>query len=332
MTWTPNIPTQSTDDGKVIFWRLLVAKEFYLHALAHSHLPSPIDKMIAIHNFHNAIEIFLKTIVIHYNIHLEKNASLPSVITEIKKALEPLGATLPLSNQIYVLNDDRNLVQHQVHEPATSSLEQWRVYTATFFQESFQLYFGLDFEKFSRLDLIIDPQLRKILALSTQNIEQGLYQESLIITAELMDSLLDCGFGPDDLLENSFYALMNNPSTDEFDAIQDLIWAIVKTTDTLRVEVDVLSKGIDLQDFRKFLSTTPIFSYDDRAKKHIAIFGSLPDKETATWALDFLVDLIIKIQSQEGATEFQFDEEFFSWLINTNTKDFLIKLPQAKES
>ncbi len=44
-------------EKKAIFRRLLLSKELYLHGLGHSYSDSSLDKMISVHDFHNALEV-----------------------------------------------------------------------------------------------------------------------------------------------------------------------------------------------------------------------------------------------------------------------------------
>jgi hypothetical protein len=52
--------------------RLMLAKQLYEHALDHSRTGAAVDKMIAIHNFHNAIEIVLRAILLEHEIRVER--------------------------------------------------------------------------------------------------------------------------------------------------------------------------------------------------------------------------------------------------------------------
>jgi len=52
--------------------RLLLAKQLHAHALDHSGYGSVLDKMIAVHNFHNAVEITLRAIALEHEVRVER--------------------------------------------------------------------------------------------------------------------------------------------------------------------------------------------------------------------------------------------------------------------
>jgi hypothetical protein len=124
------------DKRKATYRRLLLAKQLYLHGLKHSRNPGALNKMIAIHNFHNAIETTLRAIFLHYEIRAEKqlNIEFESMLNEIdnNEAFKEKGKRLPYRQEMRNLNQIRNLVQHHVHEPEGSAMEDWRVFTSRF--------------------------------------------------------------------------------------------------------------------------------------------------------------------------------------------------------
>ena len=65
--------------------RLLLAKQFYEHAMDHSRGGDALGKMIAVHNFHNAIEIVLRAIMLEHEIRptRELNLNFESLMGEI---------------------------------------------------------------------------------------------------------------------------------------------------------------------------------------------------------------------------------------------------------
>ena len=56
--------------------RLMLAKQLYEHALDHSRTGAAADKMIAVHNFHNAIEIVLRAILLEHEIRVERELNI----------------------------------------------------------------------------------------------------------------------------------------------------------------------------------------------------------------------------------------------------------------
>lgn len=327
MAWLPKTPTQATDDGKIVLWRLLIAKQFYLHALEHSKLTTAIDKMIAIHNFHNAIEIFLKTIAVHYpSIKVPKHSTIPSLIDSIDQTLKPLGVVIPLSNQLLFLNDDRNLVQHQAHEPGESVSEQWRYFTLLFLRESYKLYFGVDFDTLSRLDLIDDPLIKDILSLSLRDLKEGYYRESLILSTIVLEAVLEYLVGDGMDLQRYAIAHFHNPSTDEIETIQDIVNQIAHYADRTERNLDLLSRGINLQAYQNYRMAIPRIDYDHKLQKQTAYFEKEPDRVSAQWALDFVVDTLVSIQPLVEISPESYFYEYIRTSMDSNCNEFIITI------
>ena len=57
-----------TGASQAVIRRALLSKQFYGHAVEHSLRTSPIDRMIAVHNFHLSIEILLRAIANEYGV------------------------------------------------------------------------------------------------------------------------------------------------------------------------------------------------------------------------------------------------------------------------
>lgn len=103
-------------ENPVIERRLLLAKEFYLNAIELSNGTSDLNQILAVHNFHIAVEIVLKAILIKFDIRTEKtlNVTFEQLVDDIDKAklFRDQGLRLPLRQEIRNLNQHRNLAQH----------------------------------------------------------------------------------------------------------------------------------------------------------------------------------------------------------------------------
>ena len=87
-----------------------------MHGIELSKNTDALSKMIAVHNFHNAIEITLKSIFLYHEIRAEKqlNIEFETMMSEIDshQAFKDLGKKLPYRQDMRNLNQIRNLVQH----------------------------------------------------------------------------------------------------------------------------------------------------------------------------------------------------------------------------
>ena len=184
-----NIPVGSLDPNseksKITIRRLLLAKQMFSHGLEHSLITSPLSKMIAIHNFHNAIEIALRAIFLHFEIRPEKelNIGFENMLGEIDKYPEfkAKGVKLPYRQEMRNLNQVRNLVQHHANEPANSTIEDMKVFSRRFLIKVFANFWGCDFDTLNSLDLISDTNAKKLLSLSSEEMIKRDYKKALTL-------------------------------------------------------------------------------------------------------------------------------------------------------
>jgi hypothetical protein len=110
------MPSDMPDLDPATFRRLLLAKELYFHAAEHSHQAGAINKMIAVHNFHNAAEVTLRGIALLYEIWPERelNVDFETLLNAIDQApkFKSDGKRLPYRQELRKLNSVRNLVLH----------------------------------------------------------------------------------------------------------------------------------------------------------------------------------------------------------------------------
>jgi len=151
----------------------MLAKQLYEHALDHSRTGAAVDKMIAVHNFHNAIEIVLRAILLEHEIRVERELNIDfeqmlNNIHQFPKFIEK-GRRLPYRQELRKLNSVRNLVQHHAHEPENSTMEEWRVFTGRFLTQAVADYFGEDFDALTPLTFIADIRLQRLLLRSASD-------------------------------------------------------------------------------------------------------------------------------------------------------------------
>jgi hypothetical protein len=125
---------------KVTHRRLLLSKQLYLHGLDHSRKPGASNKMISIHNFHNAIEIALRAIILRYEISSKKKSNVDMRFEEMLNEIDNYPGfrdpdpprRLPFRPEMQDSNRLRNRVQHRVYKPEASAMDDWRAFTRHF--------------------------------------------------------------------------------------------------------------------------------------------------------------------------------------------------------
>ncbi|HOP40448.1 MAG TPA: hypothetical protein PLI53_05345 [Geobacteraceae bacterium] len=295
--------TIKPENKPVTFRRLLLAKELYLHALEHSTKVGDINKIIAVHNFHNAIEIALKAIVLNYGIRGEKqlNIDFETLLNQIDnyQAFKEQEQRLPYRQEVRNLNQIRNLVQHHGIEPESSTMEDWRVFSKNFLVRIYDEYFGCDFNKISLATLINDCRLRQLLELASDKISSELWLEATAISKiaflwganNIYQALPTTGF------KNKAYATSNiRPKRgDGTRGIAEAIEMLFDRIENAEYFTAFLSSGISLLDYKKFEAFTPIVQFMGGGK-HTIIATKEFDERHAQWVHEFVINTIVKWQ------------------------------------
>ncbi|MDD1778983.1 MAG: hypothetical protein LUQ65_12530 [Candidatus Helarchaeota archaeon] len=278
----------SIDDSVVR--RLLLAKQLYLHGLDHSRKLGALNAMIAVHNFHNAIEIVLRAIMLKYDIRPEKkmNIEFEVMLNEIdkNKTLVAMGKQIAYRQELRNLNQLRNLVQHHAIEPPPSQMEDWRVFTHRFMERAYSEYFSQDFEAITVTSLIDDTQLRALLELAQSKLQEGKMQLSVILAKLVFEWAQLAVFGH--LPRSRYWSPFDTPRE-----IQDLAGQI----QDLARYMGLLAVGVNLLDYQKFKNVrgTIFLTIDGGASSQV--MGEPPSSEDAEWVIHFVTDTVLHWQT-----------------------------------
>ncbi|MFC4892679.1 hypothetical protein ACFPDQ_06410 [Pseudofrancisella aestuarii] len=175
------------DSVSVIQKRLLLAKEFYLNGVESAHKKDPLNRMIAVHNFHISIEIAVKSILLRYGIRGDKtlNIDFESMLNAVDgfDDFKKRNLKLPYRQEIRNLNSMRNLVQHHVKEPSENDMYDWRLSSYSFLKKVFESYFEIDFDEISRISFINNEGLKQYLMQSKKKIDNEDYYSASCLAA-----------------------------------------------------------------------------------------------------------------------------------------------------
>lgn len=284
-------------ESKSTFRRLLLAKQLYLHGLEHSYIKGSLNKMISIHNFHNAIEITLRAIFLQYEIRAEKqlNIEFEVMLKEIDNfdSFKKSGKRLPYRQELRNLNQLRNMVQHHAVEPETSTMEDWRVFTKRFLIESFKDYFDKSFDNISSLDLIADDNLRKLIEIS------GKYLANKDIVQCAINAKVAFEYAIQKILnevphKNKNYHRLSNFNINQSKEINANIYESIKETKHFLV---MLSIGIELSEYKQIEKLTPKVKLSNNGYPHLTQRNKIDSLEDATWIYHFTTNCITHWQS-----------------------------------
>lgn len=288
-------------ESELINRRLLLAKEFYYHAAERSLRTDAINKMMAIHNFHIAVEITLRAIMLKYEIRSEKtlNIDFESMMSEIDKNTPE---KLMFRQEMRTLNQIRGLIQHQGIEPDKTSMEEFRVITKRFLEFSYQKYFDIVFVDLSRVNLISNDTLRNILVLSQQLAKAGKLSDSTlrIIAAFKFASHSIASFLPSEGFNSSFFVTSRFRHS-ELD-LTPLIRGFEDTFARIRKSEEfsaILGSGVPLSDLKRLESLPIHLTFSITGAAIAQTSGKTEIKhEEVEWAIDFVVSCILLWQQQ----------------------------------
>ncbi len=273
--------------------RLLLSKQLYLHGVEHSNNMDALGRMIAVHNFHNAVEITLRAIASKYGIDKGKGPinefeRLWNAVDEYPPFKEK-KLLLPLRDEVMTLNKLRNLVQDQAMEPPASTMEDLRVFTRRFLQKVFRTYFETDYDELSALYYIRDEKLRQLLASSLALISESNPRKSVALAKLAFEYASDAvqPFLPKEEIERLH---------GDAEYLQPIVDHIYEKSRWAQKYAVLLWTGISPVDYKRFESGTSHFSFGHNGHLFSDAYFHPDDKE-ARWIHTFVVGTIVHWQS-----------------------------------
>lgn len=160
------------------FRRLVLAKRIYLHGCTHASQKDNISKMIAIHNFDNAIEFVLKCLATRYNVVSSTKAdfSFKQLWDMINKEIPN---DLPLKTEMFNLHDLRNGVQHAGNIPDHASVIMNQGYSEEFFRRVVTTYFHVSYDQLNLAQLIEKKEIRRGILWAEDALESQQYKKCM---------------------------------------------------------------------------------------------------------------------------------------------------------
>lgn len=283
--------------------RLLLAKEFYLQAKENSRKVDSVSKMMAIHNFHIAIEITLKAIILKYGIRTDKqlNIDFESMMSEISNKIT--DKKVPFRQELRSLNSLRGLIQHQGIEPDITSLEDFEIITRKFLHESFIEYFNVDFNNLSRIDLISDILVKDLAKGALKALEENDFLKSAVIleggfqllTVSITHSLLKTKFNTP-FFVTSDLSNLNLPKE-----LREVYTPIKKAIEKIyeRIQLSdsfsaLLGSGINLADLKRFQNKPFVLDFSISGNPIVQTTQDINLTENYSyWSLDFFTSTVL---------------------------------------
>jgi hypothetical protein len=306
---TSHSSQENLDDAgndRIVFRRLMLAKELFLHGFDHSNRPGSLNKMIAIHNFHNAVEVALRSILLKYEIRGEKqlNIEFEAMLNEIDKyqAFKDRELKLPYRQELRNLNQIRNLVQHHATEPASTAVDESKVITRRALEMICEAYFDINFQSLSPLDMVDDTDLRNLLHISFAAIKKNQLRDALVIGTitykyaenSILGSLAEPAL--------TFVPRFESPSYDYGDSHKDdprwrelerALTAINNKLEEISNLAVLSATGMNLADWNNFRFSIPNIAFTLGGTAHFQMNDRELDQEEVESILNFILNTIV---------------------------------------
>lgn len=285
------------DCVSVIQKRMLLAKEFYLNGVESAYKKDPLNRMIAVHNFHISIEITIKSILLKYEIRTEKTLNID--FESMLNAVDGFGdfkennLKLPYRQEIRNLNSMRNLVQHHVNEPSENDMDDWRLFSYRFLKRVFKSYFEIDFDEISRISFIDNEGLKQYLTQSKKKIDNEDYYSASCLAAGAFEYAYSSILSFVPKSRSAFFITGQLSTKDIKDAFKETLERVEQSEHFSAL----LASGVSLIDYKKYKDSTP--------SVHILIGGghfyqtfdkTVFNKESTIWLQNFVINTFIKWQ------------------------------------
>lgn len=284
---------------QVILELVIRALAFFKHAVSHSAINSPVDRMLAIHGLDNAVEHFLRIIIEHLDIEGKEGKNLDTVelaslAGEVNTFLKKEhNINLPYITEIKKLRQVRNLVQHGIIDPMPD-LKHFEKIVDRFFNKSLKMIFDIDSNNMSLSSIVRDGFIKNKLLKAEKNIINKKYLESIVASR--------------DAFENAYYKKLGHSST-LWSFIPAFIEAkrgsknIAHYFDNIREEIEIIQLGVDINCFKHFneyLSHIPLKYKADKSRGGVVMQRPWQQQD-AEFCYHFVVDVILKWQNSEFA-------------------------------
>lgn len=279
--------------------RLVLAKKLYLHGCKHSSKKDEINRMLAIHNFDNAIEMILKCIATKYDIvsSSRQEYKFKDLWSEIQKK----GVNLPLKDQMFSLHDQRNIVQHHGDISSLEAIIKYKDYVEDFFREIIKKEFSVSYDELYLSVLIENEKLRKNVQKAEKTFEEKKYKECI----ELCDDAFNATtfeesnvFGIAGMITGYWGAgdeLKKVISKDYAEKFKEKnFYEFAKDISKAILQLGQASTTIQFLDEYK----TEFLKYR-RIVENIESLSEEELKDCAEASLNFVIDLILKWQEEE---------------------------------
>lgn len=286
---------------------LTFAKAFYYHGMTECLSNTDVGNMLAILNFHDAVEFCARAIIEEFDVQRQSGETLTNLVTAIDKHYKATGSPLklPLPSQISGLNTLRNNVKHHATPPHSTATENAKVHTATFLESSISEYFQISFDEVSLVALVKSDGIRELLVNGEKAIAEENYLDALICikqaciegkpsdAAYLSQNTHGRGYISQPHISSRRIINSSDPYSSDIKQLASTIKEMCSHLENMKVELDearenlaLILMGVDSKCLHRFLQTTPHFNFCSQNEYEVFWGESvIPTREMAVAAM-----------------------------------------------
>jgi hypothetical protein len=223
------------------------------------------------------------------------------------------------SPQLLRIHKQRNDAQHSATAPASSTVDECRIYTRDFLTDIFNIVWGKDFESTSGIELVQDTEVRAFLLDAEKEFGAKNYEKVLLDSGSALASALlrveraVIGETPR-FWEMSLRSTLRGFNRDDteiaLEKIQDALTVTVKSVARMQESVLYLALGMNYSDYMRYRQRCGRVVFDGNGSSHLAD-TPIVDAAAAEFALAYCTDAVIQIESRVGEIEKPFGKEFW---------------------
>lgn len=295
-------------EKRILMRRLAIVRYLYERGVNQSRQPEPLAS-IALHDFHDAVEMFLHLALEHHDVPFKKNI-------EFRQYWEMLAGKLPKgfpSQNVAMmrLNTARVDLKHHGITISALEVEGFRAATTTFFEDNCVPMFGIEFGQINLLQLVLFEGARGHLENAQVAVDESRLADALNEIAIAFKSMVS------EYEESKYSRYRDSPfyfgrsmtflsslhmGLDHSDRkIREFVDTVKESIEALQDAVKLLSLGLDYRKYSKFQMLTPhVFRYigsePDQFSVQMRMGQNAATLDEVRFCQDFVIECALRLQ------------------------------------
>ena len=281
---------------KKLLERLVISKYMLAKARDTIYRSSPFTAGLAILELQDATEMLLRIIAEHLHAPVKEQSAFSQILDAISSV-----TTTPITHRsaLNQLNKARVNFKHFGLEPRLDDSQKLLSDMESFFPGAVKSILGLEWDAVSLRSLVGHRRTENWLARAEEALQEGKYEDSADSSAvafHIFLRFLGRDYNP---LPSGFWKPIDKKS-DAWKVIGPLIEPMQKTLQEQQIQLDIITDGVNISDYRRFLRLTPtvlmMMSNTFSIQRSLHHREAQIDYADASFCLRFVVDSILAMK------------------------------------